>query len=152
MPKPQVVLETRTRNKKAENSTKPPVAAKRFFGAKDAALLGRTSERQQVPVEEYKQDVSILVPSDIISVKLGDVLPADARLFDGDPLKIAQSTLTGESFPVTKDPSDSVYSGLTCKQGEIEALVIAIGIHTFFGKVAHYTGQDLVAKFKAGEP
>jgi hypothetical protein len=44
MPKPQAVLETRTRNKKAEDSTKPPIAATRFFGAKDAALLGRTSE------------------------------------------------------------------------------------------------------------
>jgi hypothetical protein len=45
MPKPQVVLETRTRNKKAEDSTKPPVATILFYGAKDTALLGRTSER-----------------------------------------------------------------------------------------------------------
>ena len=48
-----------------------------------------------------------------------------------------QSALTGESLPVTKNPGDGVYSGSTCKQGEIEAVVIATGVHTFFGKVAH---------------
>lgn len=36
-----------------------------------------------------------------------------------------------------KGPGDGVYSGSTCKQGEIEALVIATGVHTFFGKAAH---------------
>ncbi|GJY73982.1 plasma membrane ATPase 1 [Tanacetum coccineum] len=70
-------------------------------------------------------------------VKLGDIIPADARLLEGDPLKINQSALTGESLPVTKSPGDSVYSGSTCKQGEIEAVVIATGVHTFFGKAAH---------------
>lgn len=48
-----------------------------------------------------------------------------------------KSSLTGESLPVTKSPGDSVYSGSTCKQGEIEAVVIATGVHTFFGKAAH---------------
>ncbi|CAA6664179.1 unnamed protein product [Spirodela intermedia] len=55
---------------------------------------------------------------DIISIKLGDIVPADARLLEGDPLKIDQSALTGESLP-------------------IEAVVIATGVHTFFGKAAH---------------
>ncbi|KAG6782391.1 hypothetical protein POTOM_011791 [Populus tomentosa] len=44
---------------------------------------------------------------------------------------------TGESLPVTKNPGDGVYSGSTCKQGEIEAVVIATGVHTFFEKAAH---------------
>ncbi|GAY38999.1 hypothetical protein CUMW_041030 [Citrus unshiu] len=48
-----------------------------------------------------------------------------------------KSALTGESLPVTKGPGDGVYSGSTCKQGEIEAVVIATGVHTFFGKAAH---------------
>lgn len=52
-------------------------------------------------------------------------------------LVIFQSALTGESLPVTKYPGDAVYSGSTCKQGEIEAVVIATGVHTFFGKAAH---------------
>ncbi|KAA8535295.1 hypothetical protein F0562_030298 [Nyssa sinensis] len=84
-----------------------------------------------------EQEASILVPGDVISVKLGDIIPADARLMEGDPLKIDQSALTGESLPVTKNPGDGVYSGSTCKQGEIEAVVIATGVHTFFGKAAH---------------
>eukprot|EP01018_Ginkgo_biloba_P039658 Gb_36099 [translate_table: standard] len=84
-----------------------------------------------------EQDASILVPGDIVSIKLGDIVPADARLLEGDPLKIDQSALTGESLPVTKNPGDEVFSGSTCKQGEIEAVVIATGVHTFFGKAAH---------------
>lgn len=38
---------------------------------------------------------------------------------------------------MTKGPGDGVYSGSTVKQGEIEAVVIATGVHTFFGKAAH---------------
>jgi H+-transporting ATPase len=41
-----------------------------------------------------EEDASILVPGDIISVKLGDIIPADARLLEGDPLKIDQVNLT----------------------------------------------------------
>ncbi|KAF8110798.1 hypothetical protein N665_0079s0110 [Sinapis alba] len=85
-------------------------------------------------------DAAELVPGDIVAIKLGDIIPADARLLEGDPLKIDQassSALTGESLPVTKNPGSSVYSGSTCKQGEIEAVVIATGVHTFFGKAAH---------------
>ena len=37
-----------------------------------------------------EQDAAELVPGDIISVKLGDIIPADARLLEGDPLKIDQ--------------------------------------------------------------
>ncbi|XP_076892647.1 plasma membrane ATPase 4-like isoform X1 [Bidens hawaiensis] len=84
-----------------------------------------------------EQEAAILVPGDIISIKLGDIVPADARLLEGDPLKIDQSALTGESLPVTKNPYDEVFSGSTCKQGELEAVVIATGVHTFFGKAAH---------------
>ncbi|XP_028090385.1 ATPase 1, plasma membrane-type-like [Camellia sinensis] len=45
--------------------------------------------------------------------------------------------LTGESLPVTKRIGDEVFSGSTCKQGEIEAVVIATGVHSFLGKAAH---------------
>ncbi|KAL8138275.1 hypothetical protein V2J09_004276 [Rumex salicifolius] len=84
-----------------------------------------------------EQEASILVPGDIISIRLGDIVPADARLLEGDALKIDQSALTGESLPVTKNPGDEVFSGSTCKHGELEAIVIATGVHTFFGKAAH---------------
>ncbi|KAM0025575.1 putative P-type H(+)-exporting transporter [Helianthus debilis subsp. tardiflorus] len=71
------------------------------------------------------------------SIKLGDIIPVDARLLQGDPLKIDQSALTGESLLVNKNPGDGVYSGSTCIQGEFEAFVIATGVHTFFRKAAH---------------
>ncbi|KAI0501574.1 hypothetical protein KFK09_016519 [Dendrobium nobile] len=104
-----------------------------------AALMARLAPKAKVLRDGKwsEEDAAILVPGDIISIKLGDIIPADARLLDGDPLKIDQSALTGESLPVTKGPGDGVYSGSTCKQGEIEAVVIATGVHTFFGKAAH---------------
>ncbi|XP_024544580.1 plasma membrane ATPase-like [Selaginella moellendorffii] len=84
-----------------------------------------------------EEDASILVPGDIITIKLGDIIPADCRLLEGDPLSIDQSALTGESVAVTKRQGDEVFSGSICKQGEIEAVVIATGVSTFFGKAAH---------------
>ncbi|XP_039140986.1 plasma membrane ATPase 1-like isoform X1 [Dioscorea cayenensis subsp. rotundata] len=104
-----------------------------------AALMARLAPKAKVLRDGQwrEEDASILVPGDIISVKLGDIIPADARLLEGDPLKIDQSALTGESLPVTKGPGDGVYSGSTCKQGEIEAIVTATGVHSFFGKAAH---------------
>ncbi|CAJ2664478.1 unnamed protein product [Trifolium pratense] len=104
-----------------------------------ASLMARLAPKAKVLRDGRwnEQDASVLVPGDIISIKLGDIVAADARLLEGDPLKIDQSALTGESLPVTKGPGDGVYSGSTCKQGEIEGVVIATGVHTFFGKAAH---------------
>ncbi|KAG6557060.1 hypothetical protein Mapa_000986 [Marchantia paleacea] len=104
-----------------------------------ASLMARLAPKTKVLRDGKwsEQDAVILVPGDIISIKLGDIVPADARLLEGDPLKIDQSALTGESLPVTKKPGDEVYSGSTCKQGELSAVVIATGVHSFFGKAAH---------------
>ncbi|OAE26659.1 hypothetical protein AXG93_641s1000 [Marchantia polymorpha subsp. ruderalis] len=75
--------------------------------------------------------------------------PERVRLLEGDPLKIDQSALTEESLPVTKHPGDGVYSGSTCKQGEVEAVVIATGVHSFFGKAAHLVDStDQVGHFQ----
>lgn len=104
-----------------------------------AALMANLAPKTKVLRDGKwgEQEAAILVPGDLISIKLGDIVPADARLLDGDPLKIDQSALTGESLPTTKHPGDEVFSGSTCKQGELEAVVIATGVHTFFGKAAH---------------
>ncbi|XP_048504093.1 ATPase 10, plasma membrane-type isoform X5 [Beta vulgaris subsp. vulgaris] len=96
-----------------------------------------------------EQDAAILVPGDIISIKLGDIIPADARLLEGDPLKIDQSALTGESLPVTKRSGDEVFSGSICKHGEIEAVVIATGVHSFLGKAAYLVDStEVVGHFQ----
>jgi H+-transporting ATPase len=77
-----------------------------------------------------------LVPGDIIRLRLGDIVPADARLLDGDEISVDQSALTGESLPATKNPGDAVFSGSIVRRGEIGALVYATGGKTYFGKTA----------------
>jgi len=81
-------------------------------------------------------DAKDLVPGDIVKVRLGDVVPADARIFSGDYLSVDQAALTGESLPVSKKPGDLVYSGSIAKQGEVEAVVTETGARTFFGRTA----------------
>jgi H+-transporting ATPase len=77
-----------------------------------------------------------LVPGDIIRLRLGDIVPADARLLDGDELSVDQSALTGESLPATRKPGDAVFSGSIVRRGEINALVYATGGRTYFGRTA----------------
>ncbi|MEH1855627.1 MAG: plasma-membrane proton-efflux P-type ATPase [Nostoc sp.] len=77
-----------------------------------------------------------LVPGDVIQLRLGDIVPADARLLDGDPMSVDQSALTGESLPATRNPGDAVFSGSIVRRGESNALVYATGAKTYFGKTA----------------
>jgi H+-transporting ATPase len=77
-----------------------------------------------------------LVPGDRIRIRLGDIVPADARLLEGDPVEVDQSALTGESLPVVRKADETVYSGSVVRQGEIDALVYGTGENTYFGKTA----------------
>ncbi len=76
------------------------------------------------------------MPGDVIRVRLGDIVPADARLLEGDPVEVDQSALTGESLPATRKSGEAVFSGSIIRQGEIGALVYATGANTYFGKTA----------------
>ncbi|MGB9071570.1 MAG: plasma-membrane proton-efflux P-type ATPase [Terriglobales bacterium] len=77
-----------------------------------------------------------LVPGDVIRVRLGDIVPADARLLAGDSVEVDQSALTGESLPATRKSGEAVFSGSIIRQGEIDAMVYATGANTYFGKTA----------------
>lgn len=77
-----------------------------------------------------------IVPGDIVRIRLGDVVPADARLVSGAFLSVDQAALTGESLPVSKKPGDVIYSGSIAKHGEMEAVVTETGGRTFFGRTA----------------
>lgn len=77
-----------------------------------------------------------LVPGDVVRVRLGDIVPADVKLFDGNYLLIDQSALTGESLPVEKHVSEDAYSGSIVQRGEMTALVVETGANTYFGKTA----------------
>jgi len=79
-------------------------------------------------------DVRDLVPGDVIKLRMGDLVPADAILIDETYLQVDQSALTGESLPVNKKAGDPLYSGSVVKQGEARALVVATGTHTYFGR------------------
>ena len=70
------------------------------------------------------------------ALRLGDIVPADARLLEGDPVEVDQSALTGESLPATRKPGEAVFSGSIIRQGEIDAMVYATGQNTYFGKTA----------------
>jgi H+-transporting ATPase len=81
-------------------------------------------------------DARTLVPGDVIRLYLGDVVPADCKLIEGDYISIDQSALTGESLPVTKTSGEDAYSGSVVKQGEMVAVITATGANTFFGRTA----------------
>jgi H+-transporting ATPase len=77
-----------------------------------------------------------LVPGDVIRLRLGDIVPADARLLEGDSVEVDQSALTGESLPAERKPGEAVFSGSIMRRGEIDAMVYATGASTYFGKTA----------------
>jgi H+-transporting ATPase len=93
------------------------------------ARVKRDGDWSTVPARE-------LVPGDIVRLRIGEIVPADVRLLEGDPVEVDQSALTGESLPVEHKSGDAVYSGSIIRQGEIEALVYATGQATYYGKTA----------------
>ncbi|WP_024850190.1 plasma-membrane proton-efflux P-type ATPase [Hydrogenovibrio kuenenii] len=76
-----------------------------------------------------------LVPGDVIKLKIGDVIPADVQLIQGDFISVDQSTLTGESLPVAKKVGEIAYSNTVVKQGEMLAVVVNTANQTNFYNV-----------------
>lgn len=81
-------------------------------------------------------DAADLVPGDVVSVRLGNIVPADLELAGEGYLSVDQSALTGESLPVQKSAGDAAYSGSILREGEMSGFVTATGAHTFFGRTA----------------
>jgi len=88
----------------------------------------RDARWQVIPAAE-------IVPGDVIHLRVGDLAPADVRLFDG-ALEADESELTGESLPVEKSAGATAYAGSRIKRGEASGEVTATGRHTYFGKTA----------------
>jgi H+-transporting ATPase len=107
------------------------------------ALKARLALRARVKREGAWTTVASreLVPGDLIRLRLGDIVPADATLLESDPIQVDQSALTGESLPVQIGTGGTVYSGSLVKQGEADVLVHATGSKTFFGKTAHLVAE-----------
>ncbi len=91
------------------------------------------------------QEARELVPGDVIHLRLGDIVPADARQLEGDPIEVDQSALTGESLPVMHKSGDALFSGSIIRTGEADALVYATGSSTYFGKTAQLVQEAQIA-------
>jgi len=107
------------------------------------AAVMRDGREQELPIAE-------LVPGDIIRLKAGDLVPADARLLDVKDLHLRESVLTGESLPVEKtvadlskekhgvaDASNSVFLGTAVQTGIGTAVIVCTGKDTACGEIAH---------------
>jgi Ca2+-transporting ATPase len=96
-----------------------------------------------------------LVPGDLVAVETGDLVPADLRLTETVDLKAEESALTGESFPGEKD-ADSIcsagtplgdrrnflYSTSSVAAGRGRGIVVATGMNTQVGRIAHMIGSE----------
>ncbi len=103
-----------------------------------AALKKKLSLRARVKRDGAWRTIPAreLVPGDLVRLRIGDIVPADAKLIGEDSVEVDQSALTGESLPVSRKGGDVVYSGSIVRRGETDALVYATGKDTYFGKTA----------------
>ncbi|MFL6122012.1 HAD-IC family P-type ATPase, partial [Actinophytocola sp.] len=112
-----------------------------------AKLLRRSAVRATVRRDGREREVTAdeLVVGDVVVLNAGDVVPADCRLLDGAGTEVDESSLTGESLPVGKDPAPVVaadladrtsmlYEGTTISSGTATAVVVAVGDETEVGR------------------
>jgi Ca2+-transporting ATPase len=112
-----------------------------------AATVARDGNLQQVPSER-------VVPGDIIALKSGTYICADARLIEAEHLTVDESALTGESLPVAKTPealtdeglalaerANMVHMGTRVTGGQGFAMVVATGASTELGLILKLTGE-----------
>ncbi len=99
-----------------------------------------------------------LVPGDILVLKSGDYITADARIIEAVEFRCNESSLTGELIPVEKNPNDfleditplaersnMVFAGCTVAHGNAKAVVVATGVSTESGHsslISHQIGED----------
>ncbi len=130
--------------------------AQQFRGRRALAKL-RDGERQRARVAGGRiVDARTLKPGDRIELRVGDVVPADARLLCGSDVEVDESALTGESLPVAKQPapvpgapmaerSCLVFAGTTVVSGECTAVVVAVGSETVAGRAVELATRTSAA-------
>ena len=105
-----------------------------------------------------------LVPGDIVKLAAGDMIPGDVRLLSAKDLFLSQGSLTGESLPVEKfcdrETKDGIsptelknicFMGTSVQSGTATAVVVATGVNTYFGSMAHsITGDRTPTSFDQG--
>jgi P-type Ca2+ transporter type 2C len=115
------------------------VAALRSYAA-PSARCRRDGDLQEIPATQ-------LVPGDVVMLRAGDTVPADARLIESYELEVEEAVLTGESQPVHKavspvqvnadlgDRTSMVYMGSAVADGRARAIVVATGMNTAMGRI-----------------
>ncbi len=100
-------------------------------------LKQRLAVTARVLRDERWQTISahLLVPGDVVHLRLGDLAPADIRLTEGQVL-LDQSVLTGEALPVEAGVGATAYAGSPLRRGEATGVVVATGTRTYFGRTA----------------
>jgi len=106
-------------------------------------VVASTRDGQPVSVE-----VTHLVPGDIVHLAVGSIVPADLRVLTASNLECDESILTGESVPSAKsagpvasgaplaDLSSCLFMGTVVHEGSADAVVVATGPTTQFGRIA----------------
>lgn len=129
-----------------ENRAEQAIAALQAMSAPTARVL-RDAEPRKIPAVE-------VVPGDILLIEEGDTFPADGRLIQAVALRVAESALTGESAPVSKDagpiPEETgiadqrnmVFSGTAVTGGRGRAVITATGALSRIGKIAGTLEQE----------
>jgi cation-transporting ATPase I len=134
--------------------------AQRYHIEKALRQLSRTEERKirlRRDGAVIQIDVMQLAPGDVIELTAGDVVPADCRIIEASSLEVDESSLTGESLPVAKDPAPTtaellaerhsmLYAGTAVAAGTATAVVVAVGEDTEAQRALHMgehgPGQD----------
>ena len=115
------------------------------------ALRSMTAPRARVIRNAHSEIIvaADIVPGDILMLEAGDLVAADARLLEANVLSTMEAALTGESTPISKraQPSvpdaplaerhDSVFMGTSVATGTGVAEVMATGMRTELGRIAH---------------
>ena len=121
------------------------------------ATVVRDGEAREVPLRD-------LVPGDVVRLTAGDMIPGDVRLLSSKDLFVSQSALTGESLPAEKihDPETKgessptelkniCFMGTSVESGTATAVVVATGVQTYFGTMAHeISGERVQTSFDEG--
>ncbi|HEX6299551.1 MAG TPA: cation-transporting P-type ATPase [Acidimicrobiia bacterium] len=89
-----------------------------------------------------------VVAGDVVGVQEGDIVPADGILGPGTAVMIDESSLTGESLPVTKDgeTADQVWAGTTVLTGRAAMTVTATGTTTRYGQIGHLVAETGITR------
>ncbi|MEE9340370.1 MAG: HAD-IC family P-type ATPase [Thermoplasmata archaeon] len=123
-----------------EYKAEKAILALKAMAAPRATVL-RGGELTLIPARE-------LVPGDLVSLKMGDVIPADCRIKEESNLRVNEASLTGESVPISKDsapiPGDviigdrknMVHTGTIVESGRAIAIAVATGMQTELGAIA----------------